>query len=90
LVLEASVKSRRTSSHRIDRNWIRWRRTTRSKSTGKSTLHHQFRYQCSTGQVLVAVGLLLAEEWVAVQGWAEGLESVQPSSALELVHQAEP
>jgi len=81
------VKSRRTSSHRIGRNWIRWSRTTRSKSTEKSTLHHQIQLQCSIGQVPV---LLLAEEWVAVQVWAEGLESVQPLSALELVHQAEP
>jgi len=56
------VKSRRTNSHRIAHNWIRWRRTTRSKSTEKSTLRHQFHYQCSTGPVLA---LLLAEEWAA-------------------------
>jgi len=77
------VKSRRTSSHHIARNWIRWRRTTLSKSTEKSTLRLQFHYQCSIGQVPVP---LLAQAWAAVQEWAEGQESGQ---ALELVRQAE-
>jgi len=75
------VKSRRTSSLRIARNWIRSRRTTQSKSTEKSTLRRQFHYQCSTGPVLAPVGLLLAErlaavrEWKEVREWEEALES---------------
>merc|ERR1719245_73389 len=83
LVLEASAKSRRTSSQRKPRNWIRSRRTTHPKSRGQRTPPLD---QCSTGAVLaqasaVGSGLVWAAEWAAesaalvlaeVLGWEVG------------------
>jgi len=79
LVLEATVTSRRTSSHRIAHNLMRSSHTTRSKSREKSTLHHQIQPQCSTVRVLAAPGLVLAEEW------AEGLSSEESEALVSAV-----